>query len=276
VLSRFTPLFDRTASEFLPLVYGYLLLLLDHTYGNVLKMRYDMLWNLLGVVTSKICRRIPLLAHFSTEKLKNDYQCGLCDVCEPNLVFPEIRNAPPGLSTNEELEIWLEKIYSEDPGSFDLGVLRKLVEEFRDYATATYRRARAVIQGSPNNLSALFVAREFSPSTELEGNARRMLRTANTRCASLADVKDIYSTSPDSLKADMLVSILNDAYSNCDSDEGWEFLAGEASDPAHRHAASVAIMGECLEFFLIVQKVIPEETRSLKQKTLELEAALYG
>jgi len=271
-----TPLGGKTASEFLSIVYGYLLLLFEHTYDNVLKMRYEMLWNLLAVVTSEKCRRIPILGHFSTESLKDDYQCGLCDICSKDLIFPEIRKPPPGVSTNDEAEHRLEQIYSEDPESFNLDVLRSLIDEFRDYPTAKYRQARSVIQGSPNNLSALFVAREFSPPEELEGNARRMLRTANECRHNLADVQDLYNTSPDSLKADILVSILNDAYSTCDTVEGWEFLVSEASRLSHDERTAAATMQESLEFFLVVSKVFPEEMPEVKQKTRELEAAFYG
>jgi ATP-dependent DNA helicase RecQ len=274
ILGTYTPLLDQSASEFVKMVYGYLLLLLEHTYDRVVKMRYDMLWNLLQVVATKECRRIAILDQFSAPP-GAAYRCGLCDVCAPDLHFPDIRSAPLGISTDEELERRLQKIFANDPDSFDLAVLRELIHEFREYPLAKYRQARTVIQGSPNNLSALFVAREFSPSLELEGNARRLLRTANKLGISLGDVQDIYRTSPDFLKAEMLVSILNDAYSACNTIEGWEFLVQEASKPDHRQATPVAMMKECLEFFLIVEKVIPTEIISIKNKTLELEVA-YG
>lgn len=272
VLRELTPLFGQTASEFVRMVFGHLLVLLEHTYDRVVKMRYDMLRRLLDVVTSQECLRIAILDYFSQAPEKG-YRCGLCDVCAPDLNFPDIRNPPRENPTNQELERRLERIYAEDPGSFDLKVLRELIHEFKDYPTAKYRQARTVVQGSPNNLSALFVAREFSPPAEIEGNARRLLRTANASGISLAVVKDLYTTSPDYLKADMLVSILNDAYSACDTAEGWEFLAREASIPAHRQTASVGMMGECLEFFVIAERVISEGTHSFKQKVLELEAA---
>ena len=68
-------------------VYEHLLVLIDDTYEPVVKMRYDMLWNLLSVVNSKeknVCRRRPLLQHFVADADKTryeEYQCGLCDVC---------------------------------------------------------------------------------------------------------------------------------------------------------------------------------------------------
>ena len=44
--------FSSIQYAFFNTVYEYLLLLLDHTYKDVVTMRYDMLWNLCGVVNS--------------------------------------------------------------------------------------------------------------------------------------------------------------------------------------------------------------------------------
>jgi ATP-dependent DNA helicase RecQ len=42
------------------IVYRHLLLILDHTYEEVVRMRYDMLYNLLSVCTTSKCRRVAL------------------------------------------------------------------------------------------------------------------------------------------------------------------------------------------------------------------------
>jgi len=281
VLNQCSPLFDQTESQFLPIVYGYLILLLKYTYEHVVTMRYDMLWNLLTVVRSQnsagvpTCRRIPLLARLGSS-IEESYRCGLCDVCSPNLVFPDSRNPLPGSSTDEELERQLESIFANDPDSFDLAVLRKLVYKFKDYPTAKYTQARTVVEGSPKNLSALFVAREFSPLEELAGNSRRLLRTANEARISFSCVEDLYTTSEDSLKEEMLLSILNSANSNCDTVEGWEFLVREVSRLSDGQAASAATMRECLAFFLVVAKILPREIPVIKNRVVELEKAFYA
>ena len=56
-----------------------------------------------------------------------------------------------------------------------------LVNEFRDYPSSKYRQGRQVLEGSANNLPALFLTREFSPTAEYVGNAKRLLRTANQK-----------------------------------------------------------------------------------------------
>jgi len=197
-------------------IYEHLLVLLDHTYRDVVKMRYDMLWNLLTVVTSEKCRRLEILPHFN-EVVEQTYRCGSCDNCVPTLDFPHIRVAPTGGESVREFELELEKILEED--QFDLGKLRQLCREFRKYPTAKYRQARSILEGAPNNLCALFVASEFSPANEREGNTRRLLRTANNRPLSVTEIRDLYLTSPLDLRSVFLIS-LNESGTACDSCEG--------------------------------------------------------
>jgi len=265
--SRYTEMFDEAKLAFYRSIYEHLLLLLDHTYKDVVMMRYDMLWNLLTVVTSPKCRRTQILPHFG-DSLEESYRCGACDVCAPNLEFPEIRNAPKTRVSNAEKELLLEKALATD--SFDLETLRQLADEFSDYPTAKYRQARSILEGNANNLPALFLAREFSPLEELSGNTKRLLRTMNQRPVPLPDVQDIFKTSPRKLKTELLEA-LNEAGTACDSVDGWKFLAEEASKPEYSRSEQAAMMRECLEFFLIVEEVFPENIQSLKQKGRDLE-----
>lgn len=270
--SRFDELFDEAKLSFYRSIYEHLLLLLDHTYKDVVKMRYDMLWNLLTVVTSSKCRRIEILPHFG-DALEESYRCGSCDVCAPNLEFPDIRNAPRARTSNAEKELLLKKTL--DSETFDLKTLRELADEFTDYPTAKYRQARSILEGNASNLPALFLAREFSPTEELEGNAKRLLRTANQRPAPLADVQDIFQTSPPKLKSDLLAA-LNEADTACDSVGGWKFLVSQAARPEHQRHGEIAPMRECLEFFLVVEEALADKTESLKTKARELEEIFYA
>ena len=270
--SRFDELFDEAKLSFYRSIYEHLLLLLDHTYKDVVKMRYDMLWNLLTVVTSSKCRRIEILPHFG-DALEESYRCGSCDVCAPNLEFPEIRNAPQARTSIAEKELLLKKTLDSD--SFDLKTLRELTDEFADYPTAKYRQARSILEGNANNLPALFLAREFSPPEELEGNAKRLLRTANQRPVPLADVQELFQTSPPKLKSELLVT-LNEADTACDSVAGWKFLASECAKPERQRNEQLAWTRECLEFFLVVEEVLTDRTESLKKKARDLEEIFYA
>ena len=260
-------------------VYQHLLLLLDHTYKDVVSMRYDMLWNLLAVVDSKEkkrCRREPLLQHFVADEEKaryEGYRCGLCDACVETLEFTLDRtnqpNEPPG---NLRSEAELTRLLNED--QFDRGTLAMLVYEFRDYPASKYRQARQVLEGSANNLPALFLASEFSPPEEYEGNAKRLLRTANQQPLPLSEVQELYESAK-AVRSDLLLT-LNEAGTACDATEGWKFLTEQAAKPEHRRNAEVVAMRECLDFMLLVEEGLSDKTESLKLKARELENAFHA
>lgn len=217
------------------------------------------------------CRRSVILGHFG-ESVAKGYRCGCCDLCAPSLKFPEIRNAPPKTS-NAEKELQLKKVLESD--SFDLSILNGLVADFSDYPTAKYRHACAVLEGNPNNLTALFIAREFSPLDECVGNSRRLLRTANQRPLPLSEIQRLLRLPKSWPKPDLL-AVLNEADTACDSPEGWRFLVEEASKPECRRNQEVARMRECLQFFLLVEEAFPDRTRSLAAKARTLEEVFYA
>jgi len=116
----------------------------------------------------------------------------------------------------------------------------------------------------------LFLAREFSPPEELEGNAKRLLRTANQRPVSLPEVQDIFKTSPRKLKPNLLEA-LNESDTACDSVEGWKFLVEEANKAEHHGNEQITMMRDCLEFFVVVEELFPDNTQSLRRKSSDLE-----
>lgn len=252
-------------------VYQHLLLLLDHTYKDVVKMRYDMLWNLQTLVTSQKCRRIHILPHFG-DSLEESYRCGCCDICSPSLDFPETRVPPQARASSAERESELEMALSGE--SFDRTTLTRLKEEFADYPTAKYRQARSILEGNANNLPALFLAREFSPPEEYEGNAKRLLRTANQKPLPLLEVVELLNSSK-AFKAELLLT-LNEAETACDSPQGWKFLGEQAAKPEHQRNGEVALMRECLDFMLLVEEGLSDKTECLRRKARELESAFYA
>lgn len=249
-------------------VYEHLLLLLDHAYRFVLQVRYEMLWNLLKLATSTDCRRAAILPRFGDE-IEQGYKCGCCDICSPSLSFLDIRATPKTRPSDTEKEIALDRVLAED--AFDIPTLKGLSDAFREYPDSIYRRARSVLEGNPGSLPALFFTREFSPAAELEGNAKRLLRTANQRPVVLDDIKTLFVTSPGVFKPDLLL-MLNESDTATDSIEGWEFLADEAAKPQHRRNPSVELMGEALEFLVAVHHITENETQRLQDKARKLEA----
>jgi hypothetical protein len=252
-------------------VYQHLLVLLDHTYKDALKMRYDMLWNLLAVVTSENCRRVEMLPNLGERYTPPGNNCGCCDNCCENRTFRTDGRVPSELpidQTRPEREKELEAMVQHD--AFDLPRLRTLAEEVADYPTQNFRWARGILEGAPNNLCALFLTRRFSPRDELAANSKRLLQTANERKLPLADVVELYRTSPGDYRADLLIS-LNEAYSTCDSADGWRFLATEAAKPEYCDDERVGLMRECLDFLVMVEETVPDKVALLKTKARQLE-----
>lgn len=149
-----------------------------------------------------------------------------------------------------------------------------LVGEFRDYPSSKYRQGRQVLEGAANNLPALLLTREFSPPEEYEGNARRLLRTANQRPLQLPDVVKLYKSSK-AFKSELLLT-LNEAGTACDTPEGWRFLVEQAAEPEHHRNTEVVAVRECLDFMLLVEEDLAEGTGSLKHKARELESVFYA
>jgi hypothetical protein len=255
--------------KFFITVYEHLLLLLDHVYKDVVTMRYDMLWNLCSVVNSwqdEQCQRVRISPYFEgAESVDETYRCGCCNVCSPELDFldrvePRPQNPGVDASANELDELLRSNI-------LDITKLRRLCEVFRDYRTATYTKGRAVLEGNPHNLPALYLPREFSPPAELGANTKRFLRTANERMIPLTQMMELYKTSDQHLQSELLL-LLNDQDTTCDCPEGWEFLAKEANHPQHYGNTQVKILRDCLEFFMLVEDLPPETETHRKKATL--------
>ena len=251
-------------------VYEHLLLLLDHTYEDVVTMRYDMLWNLCNVakIDDGKCQRIKILPPIEGKQtVSESYRCGCCNVCSPELIFLD-RVVPRTENRSAEANrIELDELLRNN--DLNIPKLRQLCEAFRDYRTATYARGRAVLEGNPNNLPALYLTREFSPAAELAANTKRFLRTANERKIPIAQVKVLYKTSVQPPQSEILL-LLNDQNTACDCLSGWEFLAEEAKYPQHHGNTQVEILRECLDFFLLVEE-LPPDTKHLWEIAATME-----
>jgi len=256
-------------------VYEHLLLILDHVYKDVVYMRYDMLWNLLSVVRCEQehnCQRIKILPHFEgDDSVDDNYRCGCCNVCSPTLDFLDrVRPRTKNLSV-ESTNLELDDLFNRN--DLDIEKLRKICDVFREYRTATYSRARAVLEGSSNNLPALYLTREFSPPAELEANTRRLLRTANERLVPILQLRDLYKGSASQFKSSLLL-LLNAGGTTCDSSEGWHFLLEETESYMKSGDIQMNALHDCLDFFVLVDEMLPAGTESFRKRAEEMEEIL--
>ena len=254
-------------------VYEHLLILLDHTYREVVKMRYDMLWNLFSVVMclkNKICQRAKILPNFEKSSVEENYRCGCCNSCEPDLHFLDRVNPRKKDKSIESYGIELAALLRTN--KLDIPKLKRICAVFQDYRTSTYTQGRAVLEGAPNNLPALYLTWKFSPPEELSANTKRFLQTANEQGLPLSQLKELYQEAllPPQFE---LVPMLNEINSTCDSLEGWEFLVQEAARYHRRGDEQLAALHDCLDFFLLVEE-LPPETETLRNKAYLLEEML--
>ncbi len=233
-------------------IVDYLLVLLDHTYGQIVKMRYDMLWNLYKdvILNRDDCRRKPILDYFSGEgTFEPGYRCGLCDNCVKDLIFTlDTRNELKKTATQEELGRRLESAY--ELKTFDLDELRYLRDAFKDYPKSIYRRSRAILEGAPNNLVALYFTREFSPKDEEEANTLRLLETAN-RALGIDTVIRLYESSKPYLKAKILLR-LNDEFGRFNNERGIRWLYQNVKEQHATNPSDALLrMGEILSLVVV-------------------------
>lgn len=258
-------------------IIDYLLVLLDHTYENIVRMRYDMLWNLYEdvILNEKHCRRKSILDYIAEKGfLEENYRCGLCDNCVDDLDFStDSRIAPTKTEKMDELEHELERVFGSV--KFEYDYLVTLKDAFREYPTSTYRKARAILEGSPKNLVALYFTREFSPKNEEEANAIRLLETAN-RALDLDTVIRLYESSRPQYKSKLLL-LLNDEYGQFNNVKGILWLFSKASAELEKtHNEDIYLMRETLRVLIVCDEMNDNFSNRLTTIKQELEKAYYG
>jgi ATP-dependent DNA helicase RecQ len=257
-------------------IIDYLLVLLDHTYENIVRMRYDMLWNLYaGVILNRNdCRRESTMSFLGPGYLEKGYRCGLCDNCVSELNFVTDSRIPPKKTEKmDELEHELERAFESPKFGYD--VLLALKDAFREYAPSMYRRARAILEGSPKNLVALYFTREFSPENEREANTVRLLETAN-RSLDMTTVVRLYESSRSQFKPKLLL-IFNDEYGQFNTEEGIEWLYSKANEELSKaHNEDLYLMRGTLRIFPLCKELATRYPHGFRQIKREIEEAYYG
>jgi len=218
------------------------------------------------------CQRVRILPYFEGENsVDENYKCGCCNVCSPELDFLDRVRPRPQNPSMEFSNIELADLLKRN--ILDIKLLRKLCDVFCDYRTDTYTKARHILEGNPNNLPALYLTREFSPPEELGANTKELLKRVNERMVPFAQLRELYETSSQQFKSEILL-ILNDQDTTCDSPAGWAFLVEEAENRQYYGNEQVESLHDCLEFFLIVKKAIPADMEHFRKKSQIMEGIL--
>jgi len=143
--------------------------LIDTLYSTVRSMRLFGLMNLyrFAALPRGQCRRVHLRRSFEITPLKEDYRCGFCDTCQPDLNFTVDRAFTPViLNREQELGLTFETLLE----TFDLksaaDFLRACIEA---RVTASFLgRSDYLLEQRPNDPALLFLNAAFHAVT---GNA---------------------------------------------------------------------------------------------------------
>lgn len=212
-------LFERTADC--------LLVILHHVYDHVRRMRYRMLWNVKEFLAEKRCRTAAFLKHFIS--VGEDWKCGMCDRCVPDLKFgqgePESpRDTEETAELDTRFRIWLE----QGRRKFDPEEAEKFKEHYQTHPTNLYLKCGNILEDSPNDIKALYLSREFSPDRLKTKNACSLMAVAN-RDLEMRTVARLYETSPEDLDTrSSLLDIMDSESGAFNSEEGESLLYEEA------------------------------------------------
>lgn len=263
--------------QFYHTIIDYLLVILGHIYTDVVKMRYDMLWNLHTVIwnKNKTCRR-PSILRFFNEKdfFGKDYKCELCDICVETLHFERDSRVPPKETEIEE-ELRKQLFDALSTGHFNYSNLTRLCNAFRNYPEDIYYRSRGILEGSPNNLVALYFCREFSPGDEKEANTKRLIRTAN-EFLQMDIVVELYKSSEAKYKKELLF-IIDDEYGRFNNDDGMKWLYEKAEKLLKTdHDEKLNAMKERFGFFFLCNELEATYSNKFDGLKQQVEEAYYG
>ncbi|AFY53873.1 superfamily II DNA helicase [Rivularia sp. PCC 7116] len=136
--------------------------LLERVYERIFRMRYQMLSNQLDYAESdkeEVCRRVFLRGIFDLDKhlATENYRCGFCDSCVPNLNFENSKAAV--LMEEAQVEDLIEKLPNvlEQFDRDNLFEILNLTIE-KGAIAGLFARVANRLERDPSNLPALYLA----------------------------------------------------------------------------------------------------------------------
>nr|WP_246581071.1 DEAD/DEAH box helicase [Deinococcus aestuarii] len=148
--------------------------LLETLYTTVRDARLASLLNLyrFAALSPGECRRAFLRSAFETTPLDQDYACGFCDSCVPDLAFEVERARQPLSAQEKELIAVGETFEALQGGAFKLPHVVAFLEQCvaAGAATSILGRATYLLEQRPNDLTLLFVGSALQAQAgKLEG-----------------------------------------------------------------------------------------------------------
>ncbi len=156
-------------------VADYVPLLADQVDGPMREMAYRRLWNLKRFLQGSECRHAKLL--MAVRATDEEWGCGFCDRCAPDLAFGRAEQTPPpGSLFLGELEKRFQSWMENDAVGFESEAADRFIQDFGDAYLNLRTRSRRALEYDPYNLKALYVVRELAPNAEGEMGALDLMK----------------------------------------------------------------------------------------------------
>lgn len=211
--------FDKTAL--------YLALVLHYLYSDFKKRDFFRLWNIKQQIKSSTCRWNNILK--TLEPIPEDWQCGFCDNCIPDLNFQKQgRPIPLKVPNLKQLDFYLKDWLEKYDAPFDYKNIKRFILQFSEFRSNIYQRSLAVIENTPRNIKALFLACQFAPK-KLKNKHYHDLFLCAVQDLELSQINILFKTAPASIHLRRsLFEIMNNEYGNLKSQEGEAWLYQQA------------------------------------------------
>lgn len=205
--------FEEKRPEMLASLKGYVIYgaprLLETLYTTVRDARLASLMNLyrFAALPAGKCRRAHLRRAFETTPLDEEYACGFCDTCVPDLRF-NVQRAQQPLSVHEKELVAVGRAFEAlQDGPFDLGNTKEFLEQCvaARASTSILGRATYLLEQRPNDLTMLYLASalqadagEPDSASQLAQRAVMVMRRAHMSAKQIHDyLTGLQNTQPD-------------------------------------------------------------------------------
>ena len=213
--------------------------LLNRVYDTVPVMRYDMLRNELDYANATGCRRVILRARFDTAPPSDDYTCGFCDTCVPDLKFTRTEAAIPARDAQvEEVARMLPELMQ----AFNRDDLTTVIQTSvtRGAVTGMYARVASRLESDATNLAALYLGGALArrrPDHQQEALQllTRGFKEGEKQSLPLPDLLD-FSREASHIQPDTAFHLLTPVQGPFNTDEGLALVEEQAEQLFGTHA----------------------------------------
>ncbi|MGE0085988.1 MAG: hypothetical protein AB7S75_16390 [Desulfococcaceae bacterium] len=198
-----------------------------HVQDEMRNMAYYRLWHLKEMIMSRGCRYSALLKNLQTSD--EDWKCGRCDCCAPDLHFdPASLSRPPESWRLAELEERFSQWMENREIPFDAVSADRLIQDFGDFYDNLIIRSRRILEHNPRNIKALYVLRELAPDMGKAMHTADLMQVAVMDMKTLQVIRFYETSQADTSFKPSMFAMMDNEYGNIHTPDGEQWLYREA------------------------------------------------